>query len=94
MKKSKGLLMPIRYRCKHCGYVLYEFKGVGQSYIGAPSPLEVIKLVGHICPSCKKILEIPRGNFKDYIVVRTREARVPIVQFGYTHYVELRGVKT
>ncbi|MEM0368566.1 MAG: hypothetical protein QW816_06455 [Desulfurococcaceae archaeon] len=86
--------MPIRYRCKHCGHVLYEFKGVGQSYIGAPSPLEVIKLVGHICPSCKRILELPRGNFKDYILIRTRDIRVPSIQIMHSSHVELRAVKT
>lgn len=61
--------LTIRYRCKHCGHVLYEFKGVGQSYIGVPTPMEVAKLIGYICPSCKKALDIP-SNFRDSIIVR------------------------
>ncbi|MEM4487841.1 MAG: hypothetical protein QXK88_03435 [Desulfurococcaceae archaeon] len=63
--------MVIRYKCKHCGQVLYEFKGVGQSYIGVPTPIEVVKLIGYICPSCKKTLDNPSRNFKETIVVKT-----------------------
>lgn len=62
--------MPITYRCKRCGHVLYEFREVGQSYIGVPTPLEVIKLVGHICPSCKRVLEVPGLNFKEYVFIK------------------------
>lgn len=62
--------MPVRYRCGICGHVLYEFKGVGQNYIGVLTPEEVVKLVGYICPSCKRVLETPRRHFREYINVR------------------------
>ncbi|MEM4717679.1 MAG: hypothetical protein QXE81_02830 [Desulfurococcaceae archaeon] len=62
--------MPVRYRCGICGHILYEFKGVGQNYIGVLTPEEVIKLVGYICPSCKKVLETPRKHFRDYIYIK------------------------
>lgn len=68
---TKVLDLPIKYRCKHCGRVLYEFKEVGQSYIGVPTPHEVVKLVGYVCPSCKKVLEAPGVNFKQFVVVKT-----------------------
>jgi rubredoxin len=87
-------MMPIRYRCRHCGYVLYEFKGVGQSYIGAPSPLEVIKLVGHICPSCKRVLELPRNSFKDYIMIRTMMPSTPSIRYRHLEPVEVNAAKT
>lgn len=66
-----GDAMPIRYRCSNCGNVLFEFRGVGQSYMGVPTPEEVVKLVGHICPSCKRELEIPSRHYKDYILIRS-----------------------
>lgn len=70
--------MAIRYRCKRCGHVLYEFRGVGQNYIGIPTPDEIIKLVGYVCPSCKRILEPPSRNFKEYVIIRSSvETRIP-----------------
>lgn len=68
--------MPVKYRCRHCGYILYEFKGVGQSYIGIPTPSEVIKLVGYVCPHCKRVLETPKGSFKEYVVVKPTTLRI------------------
>lgn len=68
--------MPVKFRCRHCGYVLYEFKGVGQNYVGVPTPLEVIKLVGYVCPNCKRVLEVPRSNFKEFIVVKPTPTQV------------------
>lgn len=62
--------MPIRYRCKYCGFVLYEFRGVGQSFMGVLTPSEVVKLVGHMCPNCKRVLETPRSSFKEFIGVK------------------------
>ncbi|ADI32324.1 hypothetical protein [Staphylothermus hellenicus] len=54
--------MPVRYVCKHCGYVLWEFKEVGQDYYGIPTPEEVIRVYGGICPKCKHDLSIPSIN--------------------------------
>lgn len=54
--------MPIRYVCKHCGLVLWEFKEVGQDYYGLPTPEEIIRVYGGICPRCKADLTIPSMN--------------------------------
>ncbi len=51
--------MPVRYRCRHCGAVLWEFKYVGQDYYGLPSPSEVMNVYGGICPVCKRELRAP-----------------------------------
>jgi len=65
--------MPIRYRCKGCGYVIYEFKRVGQDYTGVPTPLEIIRLTGGVCPACKRHLENPKPeDYRSYIIVRPR----------------------
>jgi len=63
--------MPIKYRCKNCGFIIYEFKKVGQDFSGVPTPLEVIRITGGICPSCKKHLELPGvEDYKTYIILR------------------------
>ena len=50
--------MPIVYRCKKCGYVLYVFWRVGSSY-GVPTPSEIISRYGGYCPKCGKRLQKP-----------------------------------
>lgn len=62
--------MPVRFRCSVCGHILYEFRGVGQSFMGVPTPDEVVKIVGYVCPSCKRVLEVPSRYHKDYIIIR------------------------
>ncbi len=51
--------MPVRYICRHCGTVLWEFKHVGQDYYGLPTPTEVMNVYGGICPNCKRELRKP-----------------------------------
>jgi len=60
--------LPVRYRCSKCGYILYEFNGVGQSYMGLLTPSEVAKLVGHICPNCKSIINSSESIFSKVII--------------------------
>jgi len=54
--------MPVRYLCRHCGAILWEFKHVGQDYYGLPTPTEVINVYGGICPNCKRELRRPSLN--------------------------------
>lgn len=54
--------MPVRYICRHCGFILWEFKHVGQDCYGLPSPSEIITFYGGICPKCKKELSKPSLN--------------------------------
>lgn len=54
--------MPVKYRCRHCGYVLWEFKHVGQDCYGLPTPTEVMNVYGGICPNCKRELRSPGLN--------------------------------
>ncbi len=74
--------MPVRYVCRHCGELLWEFKHVGQDCYGLPTPTEVMNVYGGICPRCKRELHKPsRGD----IVVRiagkaSREASYRVVQ--------------
>jgi hypothetical protein len=73
--------MPIRYICRSCGHVIYEFKKVGQDFSGVPTPLEVIRITGGICPACKRHLELPSsGDYRSYIVLKShvpREVKYP-----------------
>ncbi len=63
--------MPIKYRCKSCGYIIYEFKRVGQDYTGVPTPLEIIRLTGGVCPACKRHLEYLRPeDYRSYVIIK------------------------
>ena len=42
----------IVYRCRVCGYVLYVVRRVGQDSYGVPTPSEVIRMYGGVCPRC------------------------------------------
>ncbi|MEM0377902.1 MAG: hypothetical protein QXP68_02645 [Thermosphaera sp.] len=51
--------MPVRYICGNCGYILSIFYEVGQDYYGVPTPEEVYRIHGGICPRCKHDLAMP-----------------------------------
>lgn len=50
--------MPVRYVCKRCGHILWNFERVGQDYFGVPAPEDIIRIYG-VCPRCKCDLTIP-----------------------------------
>jgi DNA-directed RNA polymerase subunit RPC12/RpoP len=62
--------VPVRYRCSRCGSILYEFKGVGQSYAGLLTPVEVAKMYGYICPHCKSTLEASQISVRENVVIK------------------------
>ena len=45
-------MVPVVYRCKHCGKVLYVFSRVGQDFYGIPTPSEVAAWFNGFCPYC------------------------------------------
>jgi len=52
--------VPIVYRCKNCGYVIYVWpNGELSKHYGAPTPSEVKRLAWPICPRCLRLLERP-----------------------------------
>ncbi|MCY0867777.1 MAG: hypothetical protein OWQ48_00885 [Desulfurococcus sp.] len=64
--------MAIRYRCRNCGAILYEFVRVGQNFYGIPTPEEVYRLYGGVCPKCKSLLEVPSlEEIRSRIVIRS-----------------------
>lgn len=46
--------------------------------MGVPTPEEVVKLVGYICPSCKRVLEVPSRHYKDYILIKSSATAISI----------------
>lgn len=54
--------MPVVYRCRVCGYVLYVFARVGQDSYGVPTPSEVLSRFGGLCPRCGRPLDRPTPN--------------------------------
>jgi len=63
--------VPVVYRCKNCGYILYVFWRVGQDSYGVPTPSELISIYGGVCPRCGHRLEKP--GLDDVEVVAGRE---------------------
>jgi len=53
--------MPVVYRCKSCGRVIFAFKRVGQDYFGVPTPGELASRLGGRCPFCGKPLNLRPG---------------------------------
>ena len=51
--------MPVKYVCKNCGYILYEFERVGQDFYGVRTPSEIRSIFGGICPRCGHELSTP-----------------------------------
>ena len=58
--------MPVVYRCRGCGYILYAIERVGNPY-GVKTPSEVISMYGGVCPKCGRRLEKP--GLKDVEIV-------------------------
>jgi len=52
--------LPIVFKCKRCGHVLYAVTGSKSDYLGVPSSAEVIGWHGGRCPKCGKKLELPK----------------------------------
>lgn len=57
--------IPVRYKCKNCGYELYRFEKVGQDFYGVRTPSEIRSIYGGRCPKCGHTLEFPNiGEIK------------------------------
>ncbi len=54
--------MPVIFRCKKCGAVIYVFKRVGQDCFGLPTPTELSLKLGGRCPKCGRIIGAPTLN--------------------------------
>jgi len=48
--------VPIVFRCRNCGHVIYVFRHVGQDYFGIPTPSELVNRVTMVCPRCGRVL--------------------------------------
>ncbi len=61
----------IRYKCKNCGYILYEYNGV-RDYRGLLTPLEVATMYAFICPNCGKKLNpnIHNPDYREHVVIK------------------------
>jgi DNA-directed RNA polymerase subunit RPC12/RpoP len=57
-KNAMVKLLPVIYRCRNCGHVLFEFLVVGQDSYGLPTPSELIAKIGDTCPRCGNKLRI------------------------------------
>ncbi|MCC6014524.1 MAG: hypothetical protein LM564_02325 [Desulfurococcaceae archaeon] len=51
-------LLPVIYKCRNCGHILFEFLMVGQDSYGLPTPSELIAKIGDTCPRCGNKLRI------------------------------------
>jgi hypothetical protein len=53
---ESGASVPVRYKCKKCGFVLYEYtskESMGnERYMGLLSPMQVAAKYDFVCPRC------------------------------------------
>jgi hypothetical protein len=58
----------IRYRCRKCNCVLYEYEGIGD-YTGTLTPLEVALMLNFTCPNCKSKLNpfVENPDWREHI---------------------------
>jgi len=58
--------MPIKYICKKCGSVIFEFTNIGQDYFGIRTPSSLVHQFKK-CPHCGR-------NLLDYndVVIKVR----------------------
>jgi hypothetical protein len=67
-----GVNMPVRYKCKSCGFVLYEYTSReemgNERYMGLLSPMQVAAKYDFTCPRCGRALNTRPG--KEDIKVR------------------------
>ena len=64
-------MVPVVYRCRQCGYILYVFWRVGQNSYGVLTPSEVISMYGGVCPRCGHPLRRP--GLQDLSVTADRD---------------------
>jgi len=62
--------MPVVYRCRECGHVLYVFERVGLSSYGLPTPSEIASWFGGLCPRCGRRLGRPQPGDVDTVADR------------------------
>jgi len=51
--------VPVIFRCKGCGSIIFVFERVGQDCFGLPAPSELAMRYEGKCPNCGRILETP-----------------------------------
>jgi hypothetical protein len=62
--------VPVRYRCKQCGFILYEYnEDIGRrKYWGVPTPSDIAGIYNGVCPRCGRKLNTKPT--RDDIIVR------------------------
>jgi len=69
--------MPVIYRCKKCGFILYDSRHPEKytnRYYGIPTPSEVAAWYNGRCPRCGKPLSTKPDLFKDIVIGITKPA--------------------
>jgi len=67
--------MTIRYICKKCGFILYEFKNIRGSQ-GLLTPLQVAHMYGYICPKCGRRIEFKEDeDWRGRIIIKNKSKK-------------------
>jgi uncharacterized Zn finger protein (UPF0148 family) len=65
--------MPIRYICRKCGTILYEYTNVSEQYpCGAPSPNAVARIYNYVCPVCRAQLnpDTTNSDWREHLIIK------------------------
>jgi hypothetical protein len=75
--------MPVKYKCRQCGFILYEYsKDIGnKKYWGLPTPSDIAVMYDGVCPRCGKKLNT--NPTKDDVIIRP--VKSTHITPNYTH---------
>ena len=69
--------MTIRYKCRKCGCILYDFSEISD-YRGLLTPYEIAYSYDFTCPNCKAQLNpnIDNPDWREHIVISVRREEI------------------
>ena len=92
--------VPIRYICRRCGTILYEYTRVSEQYpCGAPSPDAVARIYNYVCPVCRAQLnpDTTNSDWREHLIIKPAKPKLEKRRSSREHHIEaseeVKGVR-